>query len=231
MSFQQFALFAAVAKHRNITKAALELHTSQPSVSKHLKILEDNYSVTLFTRGRKGIEITEEGREFLKYIDPILDQMRLLERRFSIRSQPTRRGPLRLGASYVLSASVLPSILKKFNKLFPTVEVILRSNSSTILQEMIIKGTLEIVFTSIAADAPELTAEPCVPLKLIAFAAKDYSIETKEQRISKLPLIIRDSGMLSGTTEKLLSRLRKQGYKPKVILRCESPEAIKMAVS
>jgi DNA-binding transcriptional LysR family regulator len=63
MNLRQFTAFATVASHLNITKAAQALRMSQPSLSKLLKGLEENYKVTLFTRTGKGIELTDEGVE------------------------------------------------------------------------------------------------------------------------------------------------------------------------
>jgi DNA-binding transcriptional LysR family regulator len=61
MTFMQFTAFAAVAKHLNVTRAANMLHVSQPSLSKHLKALEENFSLRLFTRHPKGIRLTDDG--------------------------------------------------------------------------------------------------------------------------------------------------------------------------
>ena len=64
MTFTQFTAFAALAKHLNVTKAANMLHVSQPSLSKHLKALEENFRLRLFTRHPKGIRLTDDGYEF-----------------------------------------------------------------------------------------------------------------------------------------------------------------------
>ena len=53
MTFTQFTAFAAVAKHLNVTKAANMLHVSQPSLSKHLKALEENFKLRLFHTARE----------------------------------------------------------------------------------------------------------------------------------------------------------------------------------
>jgi len=54
MTFTQFTAFAAVVKHRNVTKAANMLHVSQPSLSKHLKALEENFRLRLSRDMRRG---------------------------------------------------------------------------------------------------------------------------------------------------------------------------------
>jgi len=51
MTLDRFMVFAAVAKHQNVTRASEQLHASQPAVSKQLKLLEKNYNTKLFNRG------------------------------------------------------------------------------------------------------------------------------------------------------------------------------------
>lgn len=144
---------------------------SQPSLSKLLKGLEENYKTTLFARTGKGIELTDEGLEFLKHVEPILEQFQILEERFSKGSKSNELTPLKVGGTYGLSASILSSLLAIFKKRHPKIEVVLRSNTAGTLEQMILRGHLDIAFTSTMPNSPELTAEFCVPLRLVAFAA------------------------------------------------------------
>jgi len=230
---EKFAIFAAVVKHMNVTRAAHELRTSQPSVSKRLRALEETYKLTLFHRNGKGLELSDEGQEFLKCIQPILDQMNVLESRY-LKNSYMQMSSLKIGASYVLSAVFLPALLKLFNTQHPTIQVVLRSNGTLHLEQLVLKGAIEIMLSSIPPHAPELISEPYMPLKLIAFAAKDYPLPRKRElsldQVKKLPFVIREGGMQDEPTKKLLEEFRRQGCQPKIVLRCESPEAIKMAV-
>jgi DNA-binding transcriptional LysR family regulator len=235
MTLRQFTAFAAVASHLNITKAAQALRMSQPSLSKLLKGLKEDYKVALFTRTGKGIELTEEDVEFLKQIEPVLAQLQVIEGRCSNNSHSQQATPLRVGGTYALSSSILSSLLAIFKKRYPDVEVVLRSNAAVMLEQMILKGHLEIALTSVAPRSPELTAEFCVPLKLVAFAAKGHPVAHEKQLtladLERMPLIIRDAANKHGTTETLLQKFRSLGYRPNIVMRCESPEAIKTAVS
>ena len=67
MSLYRLEVFVCVAKHLHITHAADELHISQPSVSRHLKLLEDEFGVALHCNVSHGIELTPEGEEFLRH--------------------------------------------------------------------------------------------------------------------------------------------------------------------
>ncbi|MGH7930823.1 MAG: LysR family transcriptional regulator, partial [Candidatus Binatia bacterium] len=62
MTLNQFAIFAAVAKYLNLTKASAELRVSQPSISQQLRQLEASYGAKLYRRLSKGIEITDAGQ-------------------------------------------------------------------------------------------------------------------------------------------------------------------------
>jgi DNA-binding transcriptional LysR family regulator len=235
MTFRQLMAFAAVARHMNITNAAREMRTSQPGLSKQLKGLQEDYDVRLFTRNGKRIELTEDGLELLNYISPILTQLEKIEQRFSKKSKKGKSAELLIGGTYEVSTTILPSLIALFKKRYPNVEVILRSNTIGILEQMMLKGDIELALTSVPPRSPALSAEPCLPLKLIAFAAKEYRIGKKKELtlrdLETLPLIVRDNRDSRGAMETFLRKLRDLGYRPNIAMRCESPEAIKAAVS
>src|SRR5437867_11117058 len=122
MTFRQFTAFATIAKHMNITRAAQALHISQPSLSKHLKLLEEDYRIRLFSRNGKGIQLTRDGTEFLTQIDPILAQLKNIEARYLNVSREQQAGPLRVGGTYGPSSNILPSLLAVYRKNHPKVD-------------------------------------------------------------------------------------------------------------
>lgn len=71
MDIELFEEFAAIAKHNNLSEAAKELHTTQPALSRHLAALEKRFSVKLYDRTTTPMELTVEGRDFLKYAGTI----------------------------------------------------------------------------------------------------------------------------------------------------------------
>src|ERR1051325_9438339 len=99
---------------------------------------------------------------------------------------------------------------------------------------MLLNGEIEIALSSIAPRSPELSVETCVPLNLVAFAAKKYPIAARTLTpadLETVPLIVRDNRDARGASETFLLNLRKQGYRPNIAMRCETPEAVKAAVS
>ena len=235
MTFRQFTALATVAKHGNITKAAQAMRISQPSLSKQLKALEEDYRIRLFSRNRKGIQLTEDGAEFLMRIDPILAQLKNIEARYLNGSREQQASPLRVGGTYGPSSNILPSLLAVYKKSHPDVAVTLRSNSNGVIHNLVLNGELEVAVCSRPPQSGDLHAEPYVTLKLVAFAARSDPIAKKKELnlsdLEKIPLIIRTDKASQSTTHLMLTALRKQGYKLNIAMQCESPEAIKTAVS
>jgi len=235
MTFTQFTAFAAVAKHLNVTKAANILHVSQPSLSKHLKALEANFKLRLFTRHAKGIKLTDEGYEFFRDIEPILAQLEKINQRYRNGSAEKINGPLRVGGTYGPSSRILPSLLTVFKKNHPKVDVSLRANSNSVIHNLILNGTLELGVCSRTPRFPELFSEPYVSLKMVAFAATNDPLAKRKELslfdLKDIPLIIRTDRGNQSTSYLTLSALRRQGYELNIAMRCESAEAIKRAVS
>lgn len=67
MTFQQLSFVVEVANCESINKAAERLYTSQSNVSNSIKALEEELGIQIFLRTKKGVSVTEEGREFLSY--------------------------------------------------------------------------------------------------------------------------------------------------------------------
>lgn len=116
--------FVAVVEHKNFTKAAESIHLSQPSVSLHIRHLEEYFKTTLIQRSikQKNIYITESGNllyERSKQIISILEDTKddLLDYTNVV------KGRLRIGASFTIGEYFLPSFLGQFNKLYPDLEL------------------------------------------------------------------------------------------------------------
>ena len=72
MELKQLQSFAAVVKYGSFTKAAEKLYISQPTISTHIRTLEEELGRQLILRTTKSIEVTEKGREVYGYVTNIL---------------------------------------------------------------------------------------------------------------------------------------------------------------
>ena len=83
MTLKQLHYAVTVADTGNITEAAKRLYIAQPSLTSAIKELESEYGIVMFKRGKKGIEVTPEGDEFLGYARQVLEQVNLIDERYT----------------------------------------------------------------------------------------------------------------------------------------------------
>ena len=114
-TLQQLRILKAIATKKNFTKAASSLYISQPSLSKQIKILEENLDTILINRERNNISLTENGKVFLQYSERILilceESCRAL-----IDLKKGDRGTLKVGASQTIGTYLMPRILTLFTQ-------------------------------------------------------------------------------------------------------------------
>ena len=117
--------FVAVAEELHFGRAAERLHMSQPPLSQQIRHLEERLGFELFHRTKRRVELTAAGHAFLKESRRILDQ---LDQAIRIGEQASRgeHGELAMGFVSSASYSVLPSVLRRFRRHHPGVDVILR---------------------------------------------------------------------------------------------------------
>src|ERR1700751_6166447 len=99
MTFHQLKIFDAVVEHLNITTASRKIRISQPSVSKHLRLLERECGLKLYVRCKQGIGVTEEGRLFQIAAKPVIEQMEALRRNFIHRAGDASANNLTVGST------------------------------------------------------------------------------------------------------------------------------------
>ena len=128
MPLYPFEMFATVARLRNLTRASAELNVSQPALTQQLKNLEKEYQLKLYKKGGKGVELTEAGKILLKYVKRILKQHEKVKRRLSAATASNKAQSLTIGGSYSPSAVLLPSLMARFKKSHPQVELKLRAD-------------------------------------------------------------------------------------------------------
>ena len=83
MTLKQLRYIVTVAETGNITEAAGKLFIAQPSLTSSIQELEKEFGITVFTRSKKGMQLTKEGEEFLGYARQVLDQTNLIEERYT----------------------------------------------------------------------------------------------------------------------------------------------------
>lgn len=114
--------FIAVVEVKNFTQAGQLVGLSQPAVSAHIKMLEQQFEIPLFYRANKQLIITEAGQILYQRAKEIMELVQITHEDLKRRSEEVW-GTLKIGASYTIGEYILPDILAGFHRSYPDVEV------------------------------------------------------------------------------------------------------------
>lgn len=163
MKLQQLRYLAAVAQSGlNITAAAEKLHTSQPAVSKQLKLLEDELGFRIFVRsGRTLTKITPAGQQVIDRAMKILREVQNIKG-ISDDLKDEHRGTLSIGTTHTQARYVLPSVIQQFRAKYPEVRLHLHQGTSEQIAEMAALDRIDFAIATGSQDLfPNLVLLPC----------------------------------------------------------------------
>jgi DNA-binding transcriptional LysR family regulator len=236
MTLHQLRIFSAVAKHLNISKAAVALHISQPSVSEQLKLLQEECGVKLYKSTGRGIELARDGRLFLKEAEFTLLQVERLKGIFSPNLRESEARFLTVGGTLGPSARFLPGLASIFRRTHPRVQLNLRTDSSPVMEQLVQNSEVEIALITTTTASPRLIYEPFRQEELVLFVSSGHPLSKGKQlslaEFPQIPLVILKKGQReAGGAAKILHQIEERGFHPTVMMCCETAEAIKFAVT
>ena len=237
-TLQQLRILKAIATEKNFTRAAASLYISQPSLSKQIKILEENLDTILINRERNNISLTESGKIFLQYSERILilceESCRAL-----IDLKKGDRGNLKVGASQTIGTYLMPRILALFAQNYPQIDLKVQVNSTRLIAKLVINRQIDLAI--VGGEVPKelkqnLTIDHFVEdeLNLIISNLNPFA---KHQNIRKEDLYHLNFITLhsNSTIRKFVDNVLKQNNietnQFNIIMQLNSIEAIKTAVS
>ena len=234
MEFKQLKTFVEVVRTGSFTDAAQNLFLSQPTVSQHIRQLEEELGTRLVMRTTRRIEITAEGRRLSAYAEDILAL------RDRMMANCSRRGHsiLSISASTIPSAYILPSVLKQFGKEHPEVYFSIHQSDSAGVERGVLDGLFDLGLTGRQPDEEELIAEEfCTDQMVLITPVTPFYLERKEKKASvrellDQPIILREAG--SGSLKAADRYLASEGINEKdlrVVARINDQEAIKNMVA
>lgn len=146
--------FLAVTREGNISAAAQSLNLSQPSLSRQLKDLEDELGATLFIRGNRRIELTEEGLILRKRAGEIMQLVELTESEIS-EVKNNISGTLSIGAGESLSMHRITEVFRRLKENYPDIRLNVVSGDTEDLQDRLDRGLLDfaLIFTDFDRNA------------------------------------------------------------------------------
>jgi DNA-binding transcriptional LysR family regulator len=230
MELDQVETFLAVATFGGFHSAAKELRISQPAVSARIKALEDSLGVSLFSRSRGGLIVSDAGRTFRPHAELLL-RTASLARQAVHESQSASGTPLQIAAALSISVYFLPDILKRFQRAHPNVIISIRPGHSKEVLDMVLSEEAEIgLARSLQHPEVETISLRDDPLLLVAHPTRGpkHSRRARLQQVASWPLIFYERGSSDWTLTHSL--FRTAGLVPNVALEVDSIETAKRMV-
>lgn len=229
-SLRQLKIFESVARHLSYTRAAKELHLTQPAVSMQITQLENAAGLALFEQLGKRIFLTEAGRELYHYSRNIAQQLAEAETVLQ-ELKGVNRG--RINISVASTANYFaPQLLAIFSKRFETVTVSLDVTNRETLVRQLASNEKDMVIMGLPPESQDLIAEVFMenPLVVIAPPQHPLTLERKIplQRLQQEIFLVREQG--SGTRIAMERFCAEQGIRLTTGMEMNSNEAIKQAV-
>ena len=199
MNYEYCKIFYYVGKHKNITKAAAELYSSQPAVSRAIQGLEQELGCRLFVRNKSGVEFTHEGKILYEYASVAYSQLLKAEDEVS-RSVSPEGGTIYIGTTITALYGYLFNILNDFREKHPKVKFKITTGSSDKTIEKLKNGIVDMSFVTTPFKSPNgLSALKIREFEDILIGGRRFSElqgrTLKLEELSSYPLICLEEGM------------------------------------
>ena len=235
MEFKQLESYIAIVKYKNLTTAAEALGISQPTISIHLKNLEEELHTRLIIRTAKNFEVTQRGQEFFICAQNILKLRDDLVNSWNGREAEI----IRMGVSTIPSAYILPEVLPVFGKEHENVYFSIDQMDSQKVIDEVHKGTYDLGLVGMKTEDELLAFEQFYQDRLVVITpVKEKFLRMKEQKempvecLFQEPVILREEGSGSGKSAgRFLEKMGIKEEKLHVAARINDQESIKNLVA
>jgi len=234
MKLQQLKYIWEVARHDlNVSATAESLFTSQPGISKQIRMLEDELGVQIFQRSGKHLtEVTPAGIAIVKMAGEILDKVenvRQIAHEFSDKD----RGTLSVATTHTQARYVLPSVVSEFIGRYPDVALHMHQGTPVQISEMASKGKVDLAIATEALELFEnLIMLPCYRWNRSVIVKHDHPLVNEDkltlEKLAEYPIVTYVFGF-TGRSQ-LDDAFNAKGYVPKVVFTAADADVIKTYV-
>ena len=205
MTLRHMRIFQKIYENQSVTRAAEELHMTQPAVTRALQELERYYGLRLFERLGRRLTVTEAGRRMYDYALHLTETFDTMEK--SLRDWE-RQGVLRVGASVCLGCSMLPELAGAFRRLHPGVEMWVRVANGELLCRDLLENRLDLALLEGEENGTGLTLTPIGSSEMaLIVPARHPLAEAARATLAEAaayPLLLRETG---SATRRFLDQL------------------------
>jgi LysR family transcriptional regulator, low CO2-responsive transcriptional regulator len=230
VTLRQLRVFAAVARHRSFTRAARELHLTQPAVSQQVKLLEEQVGMPLFEQLGRKIRLAPAGSELLRYATQMAELLREAGETLAA-MRGLKRGVLKLGA--VSTAKYFaPALLSAFTPAYPEVTIKFTVSNREEIVRLLAANETDLVIMGRPPRELETVAEPFARHPFVIIASPEHPLARRRHiplaSLARDSFIIREEG--SGTRASMEHVFRERRVSFRTSMEVSSNETIKQAV-
>lgn len=234
MKLQQLRyLIAIVRNHLNISVAAESLYTSQPGISKQLRLLEEELGVDLFSRNGKHLtEMTPVGRQIITKAESILREVNNIQI-LAEEYRDDRRGNLSIATTHTQARYALPPVVKMFRERYPAVTLQVHQGSPAQIAELVQSGEVDFAIATESMELFEgLVMMPCYIWRRCVLVPQGHPLTMVNclslQDIAQYPLVTYVFGF-TGRSQ-LDEAFRAAQLEPQVVFTATDADVIKTYV-
>jgi LysR family cys regulon transcriptional activator len=234
MKLQQLRYIWEVAHHDlNVSATAQSLYTSQPGISKQIRLLEDELGVEVFARSGKHLtRITPAGEKIIETAGEILrkvESIKQVAQEFS----DERKGSLSIATTHTQARYALPNIINKFITQYPDVSLHMHQGTPIQIAEMAADGTVDFAIATEALELfNDLVMMPCYRWNRCVLVPRDHPLaqisELTLQDVARYPLVTYVFGFTGRS--KLDEAFMNEGLSPRVVFTATDADVIKTYV-
>ncbi len=232
VSLRQIRIFDTVARYKNHTRAAEQLHMTQPAVSMQMKQLEENLGIRLFERQGKKLALSSQGNELREHSKNIIQSYNSMMN-FAEKVKGCHTGHLTISVATTAN-HFATRILSAFSKKYPDVAISLDVTNRFKIIDQLKNYEPDLVIMGEPPTGLNLISEKFMDNPLVVIAPPDHSLVdcVKVLTVEDLKdekFVVREKG--SGTREAIARHFKTFGFTCASKLEMSSNEAIKHAVS
>lgn len=234
MKLQQLKYIWEVARHDlNVSATAESLFTSQPGISKQIRMLEDELGIQIFHRSGKHLtEITPAGGPIVSMAGEILDKVENV-RRIAQEYSDQDRGTLSIATTHTQARYLLPDIISEFIGRYPDVALHMHQGTPVQISEAASKGTVDLAIATEALELFEnLIMLPCYRWNRSVIVKHDHPLANEDkltlEKLAEYPIVTYVFGF-TGRSQ-LDDAFNAEGYVPKVVFTASDADVIKTYV-
>ncbi|OZG73491.1 transcriptional regulator CysB [Hahella sp. CCB-MM4] len=234
MKLQQLRYIWEVAHHElNVSATAQSLYTSQPGISKQIRLLEDELGVEIFSRSGKHLtRVTPAGETIIKVAGEILKKVEGIKQ-IAQEFSNQKKGELSVATTHTQARYALPSIIRSFIQEYPEVSLHMHQGTPMQIAELAADGTVDFAIATEALEHfSDLVMMPCYRWNRCVVVPKNHPLAEKRkleiEDLAAFPLVTYVFGFTGRS--KLDEAFNEKGLTPKVVFTAADADVIKTYV-